>query len=426
MKTTARLVALLVLVLMVFGTVSGCSLDDAENANPVIMKVNDLEITKFDFHMRYLANESYYEFMYGAINAKTYFDIVMEDVTEFAVAVNHAKETGRTLSADVIIGIENDVERQCEYVYNQYLERIDETITGEEEIRAAVYDLYQQEMGYTLDDYRGYLYNYIYNNTLLREFRDSIVVDVTPGQDEIIAYINHQVIASSMTDFATFANGYDLFLKGEGGVPYFVPRNCFTVNTLFIAFDSETDDDGNTTYDDTAALETAQEIDKLIRDGISSARFEDMIAEMGDDELMKNDDCRDWGYLINESLIRRYETGFVYAAMNLKNGKWLPKDQNINDMPELTKFKTNDNHNLIKVRTESGIHYLIINRVFLKGEMPYQIGDALWNFAYDGAYEAMCDIEYDNQYETWLGSAKITYYYERFQAEYLPNSNLQF
>lgn len=56
--------------------------------------------------------------------------------------------------------------------------------------------------------------------------------------------------------------------------------------------------------------------------------FEELIAEKGEDEGMKQDGFKDTGYIMNENFISKYSDGFGYAAMKLYFGRdWEPAEE---------------------------------------------------------------------------------------------------
>lgn len=414
MKTPIKLTVLLLALIFILGTFCSCTVK--EDANPVIMTVDDFELTKFDFNMSYANHQYYYHFLYGAITAEEYFNRVMEDVTRFAVAVNRAQKLGITLTESEEAEIMKEVQEQCDHVYEQYRERVVSTITDEEEIKAEIYRLYEVDMGFTFDEYRALYENTLRNNKIAHKLYEQVVADVTPDEDLILTYMQNQVLSQSQMSFSEFAYNYENFITGKGAVPFFVPDNCFTVNRLFLAYTNVGSSEAPE-YDDSMAALKAEDIDSLLNLGIGLEEFDKLILSMGDDADMKNETCLDWGYLVHKSLESSYEDGFVYAAMELAGFDFKPLDSEA-ALPELTYFATTDNKQIVKFCTETGINYLMINRNFIKGNMKYELGDEVWNLAYEGAYNIECDNVYDQVYETWFAEAKITYYYDRFKDEY--------
>lgn len=415
MKTHTKLVILLLALAMSLGVLCSCKVK--EETNPVIMTVDNFELTKFDFNMSYANHQYYYHYVYGAISADEFFNRVMKDLTRFAVAVNRAHKLGITLTESEEAEIMKEVQEQCDHVYEQYLERVVSSITGEEEIKAEVYRLYELDMGFSFDEYRIMYENTVRNSKMAHKLYEQVVADVTPDESLVLKYMQNQVLNQSQMSFGEFADKYKSFISDNGDVPFFVPDNCFTVNRLFLAYNN-VGSDSEPEYDDSMAALKAEDIDSLLTLGISFDDFNKLILSMGDDAAMKNDTCLDWGYLVHKSLEKSYDDGFVYAAMQLSGDSFKPSNADA-ELPKLTYFDTTDNKQIVKFYTETGINYLMINRKFIKGNMQYERGDEVWNLAYEGAYQIECDNVYDKVYESWFAEAKITYYYDRFKDEYI-------
>lgn len=397
MKASKRIAMLLVAAVIAFTSV-GCL--NTDKANPVIMTAGNFQLHKFDFGLSYQSNEYYTYFQYGAMDAETYFNRVLEDVTRYAVALNEATKRGIKLDASEETQVDELLEQRIEEIDEAYRETIDASVTDKEEIQRLLEEKYIQALGFTREKYKEYCRNSIYNNLLIAKFREVATQDVMLDEAQVHEYIASAVKAAYGESFGEFVDQYNAFLENGTRAPYFVPEDCISVNRLLVT-----------------STQKEREVDEMLNDGISKSDFYQLITEIGEDEKMKQDNYLDWGYIIHESIPANYSEGFAYAALYANTGK--RPNVPVEKKPSIQKFITNDNKTIVKLKNEEGVSYIIMNRSFLKGEMPYQEGDEIWNIAFEEAYIKARNDDFGRQCDEWVEKTKVTYYLDRFKQDYM-------
>lgn len=402
MKTFKKAAMLLIAAAIVL-TSAGCL--NVDKSNPVIMTAGNFQLHKFDFGLSYQSNEYYTYLQYGAMDAETYFNKVLEDVTRYAVALNEATKRDIKLDESEEAQVDELLGQRINDIDEEYRKNIDQTVTDEAEIQRLLEEKYVQALGFTREKYIEYCRNSIYNNLLIAKFREIATEDVLLDEAQVHEYIAAAVKSSYGGSFGEFVDKYNAFLEGGTTAPYFVPEDCISVNRLLIT-----------------STQKEEEVDSLLSNGISKDAFYQLITEIGEDEKMKQDNYLDWGYIVHESIPANYSEGFAYAALYADTSK--RPNVPIDKKPAIRKFVTNDNKTIIKFKNEEGVSYIIKNRSFLKGEMPYQEGDEIWNIAYEEAYIKARNEEFGRQCEEWVEKTKVTYYLDRFKQDYMGAAGL--
>lgn len=398
-----KFIALFISIAALLMMFTGCTVD--EN-NPVILTAGKATFHKFDFNLKYLNGEYYYHYTLGAMSDEQYFQLVLDEVTELAVALNEAKKRGIELTEAEETELQTRLDEECELVMEQYRSFVDSSITDEAEIQKAAEEQLVTDLGFSYEDYRKYYEVSLRNTMILTKLYNEVTADVTPDEDDIRSYIESCTIREMENDFATFAETYKAFLKDGLTTPYFIPANCITVNHIYLP------------NDDAEALAAEEIIDaELSKGGMTFERFEELIDEFGKDENMNSDRYREWGYLVHDSLESDFVDGYVFAANRLiDDSKLMPGAE---DIPEFTEFKMDGSKYIIKLMAEDGIYYIGLNQRFLKGSMPCEEGGDIWNISYEGAYVTECDYAYQLECDKWLEDTKVTYFYENFVDEYV-------
>lgn len=404
-KTLTRLIAISIAAIILATGILGCINEDPNN--PVILTAGNFQMHDFDFMLAFTSDEYYNYYTYGAQTPEEYFERILETVTDRAVALNYAKKNKIELSESELSDIDKQLEEQFKLVEENYCSQVDESITDEQAIISEAYKLLEKDLGYDVDSYKSYLKTSMINSAIIEKLRNNIANKIELSESDVKAYISDIMLKyKNTTTFSDFQEKYNLFLGGKDSEPYLVNEDCFTVGQLLLKFEDE---------DETAAHNTEETIDKILNQGFTEDRFYELIAEYGQDENMKNDRYIDWGYLVHDSLTPAYPKGFVYAANNLREET--SHSFNI-DAVELVRFTSSDGKRVIKFTSTDGIHYLILNRIFPRGEIKYEEGDDIWNMAYQAAFARMVESEYQKALAEWNEKTKVTYYFDRFRDKY--------
>lgn len=404
-KTLTRLIAISIAAIILATGVFGCINEDPNN--PVILTAGNFQMCDFDFMLAFTSDEYYNYYTYGAQTPQEYFERILSTVTDRAVALNYAKKHKIKLTESELAEIDNQLAEQFKLVEENYCAQVDESITDEQAILSEAYKLLEKDLGYDVDSYKSYLKTSMINSAVIEKLRNNIADQIELTEADVKLHISDIMLKyKNTTSFSDFQEKYNEFLNGKDSEPYLVNEDCFTVGQLLLKFE-----DG----DETDAHNTEEAIDRILNQGFTEDRFYELIAEYGQDENMKKDRYIDWGYLVHDSLTPAYPEGFVYAANNLRE----ETSSSFNmDAIELVRFTSSDGKNVIKFTSTDGIHYLILNRVFPRGEIKYEEGDDIWNMAYQAAFARRVDTEYQKAVEEWREKTKVTYYYDRFRNKY--------
>lgn len=404
-KSLTRLIAISIAVIIMATGTLGCINEDPNN--PVILTAGNFQMCDFDFMLAFTADEYYTYYLYGAHTPQEYFERILSTVTDRAVALNYAKKHKIELSEAELADIDKQLAEQFKVVEENYCSQVDESITDEQAILSEAYKLLENDLGFDVDSYKSYLKTSMINSAVIEKLRNNIADQIELSEADVKLHISDIMLKyKNTTSFDDFQEKYNQFLNGEDSEPYLVNEDCFTVGQLLLKFE-----DG----DETAAHNTEKTIDEILNQGFTEDRFYELISEYGQDENMKKDRYIDWGYLVHESLAPAYPQGFVYAAYNLYGEKNLGFGS---DKVELVDFTSSDGKTVIKFTSTDGIHYLILNRVFPRGEIKYEEGDDIWNMAYQAAFARRVESEYQKSLEEWKEKTKVTYYFDRFRDKY--------
>ncbi len=404
-KLSTRLAAAVTAAILMLIGFSGCVDDDPNN--PVIMTAGNFQMHEFDFMLAFTSDEYYNYYTYGAWTPEEYFNRILNTATERAVALNYAKKNKIELSETELADIEKQLEASFAAIEEEYRGKVDEAITGEKEITEEAHRLIEKDLGYDIESYKKYIRTSMINSAVIEKIRDRLGDDIELTESDVKKHIADIMLKyKNTTSFTDFVDKYNDFLKGGSTEPYLVNEDCFTVGQLLLSFDEGGKD---------AAHTAEASIDADLNEGFTVESFYGLISEFGQDENMKKDRYIDWGYVVHDSLTPSYSNGFVYAAKNLIEDTDPARGE---EMPELTIFINSKGERIVKFTSDDGIHYLILNRIFPKGEIKYEEGDDIWNIAYQAAFTREVDSAYSAALKEWMEKTKVTYYYDRFKDRY--------
>lgn len=404
-KTLTRLIAISIAAIVLATGVLGC-IDEDPN-NPVILTAGNFQMCDFDFMLAFTSDEYYNYYTYGAQTPQEYFERILATVTDRAVALNYAKKNKIELSESELADIDKQFAERFKVVEENYCSQVDKSITDEKAILTEAYKILENDLGYDVDSYKSYLKTSMINSAVIGKLRKNIEDKIDLSEEDVKLHIMDVMLKyKNTTSFTDFQEKYTGFLNGKDTEPYLVNEDCFTVGQLLLKFE-----DGN----EADARSTEATIDEILNQGFTEDRFYELINEYGQDENMKNDRYIDWGYLVHDSLAPAYPKGFIYAAYNLLEEANLGFGM---DKVELVDFTSSDGKSVIKFTSTDGIHYLILNRVFPRGEIKYEEGDDIWNMAYQAAFARRVESEYQKSLAEWKEKTKVTYYFDSFRDKY--------
>ena len=437
-------------IVLAFALVTGCSLKDKDKTpgatepagtetneggtvktpgNPVVITSPNLDYTLYDFRQSYYSNQYYMYMMYGMIGPAEYFDMVVDDSSSFIYVYNAAVDAGVTLDEQETADLDERFNTQIENVISQYANDVDESVTDEAERRAAAIELLNEDLAADDLDYDSFLTLARHNleiYTLADKYYMQLhdAVDVTEA--EVLEYVDGLLESSSEMTMQTFKDSFDAYEGGSGIFPVYVPDDCFTVDHIFLEFESSLDENGGAVFDTASRRDTEAAIEEALENTADYEAFMELEVDYGEDPGMDEESYRENGYLIHADFDSQYFTGFTYAAMNLRYGSWTPTPDaetgETYELPELKYFTLQDGTKVVKVATERGVHYIIVNKIFEKGNVSYEKGDSYWLSWLDGAKDDKFAEQYDTLRAEWEEKFPITVHSDIFRAEFVPAS----
>ncbi|MBR0157268.1 MAG: hypothetical protein IJM20_07110 [Clostridia bacterium] len=406
-KTEIILLAALMLATALIS--AACSKDEEEEQdpmNPVVLKIGEFELKKFYFDSLYATHEKYYYLSAGAITQEEYFNTVVDAVEDYAVTLKEARDRNFTVTAEEEETIKNDTEAQWQYIREEFLRRVDSSITEEDQIEAEFARLFEVDTGYTPEAYREYLAESMHDRILIKKLYDSVTEEVEPTDEEVRSYLDLKVNSLSQETFAAFADKYAAYRDGSGEPFIFIPADCFAVDQLLLEGDGA------------AAL--AEQIDARFEGGISFDQFIMLVSgDSNADENMRNEKFRSLGYLMHASTVPSYPQELAYGAYAASGSKIYP-GMSPEYSPEYTVLKTSDGKTVVKVAAAGSIRYVTVVKTYIKGNVSYHQGDDIWNMGYEGAKAQVGKTYFDGKVAEWRKAAKIEWFFDRFKSNYVP------
>lgn len=331
---------------------------------------------------------------------------VMESMVSERILEAKAKEMGvyDLTEADYA---EIDREAQASYAEQMDFYRAYVDVEGmtDEEASGAVKNFMQENMGVSLEDMRAELEE----TWWMRKAFDAITADVRVDDSALQAAYDAR-IADQKQRFEAYPDDYE-YSQMSGELILYNLEGYRAVRSLLIAFeDDEIQERIDALTDEIAELDAAKDADQIAQaqaelDGYyaqllpeaqaaldqinSGADFGELMAELGDDNAMKDGALKESGYYLSENSLL-YSREMISAAMALEN----PKD-----------------HSGL-VRVPEGI--CILEYV---GEVPAgavsleDVRDALMEETLD----QLRTEAYEAQVDQWLEEAGAAYYPERMQ-----------
>ena len=312
-KHFAKLIALLVAVLMICSALA-CS---AVDSNPTIGKVGKV---KLDLNMYYSRYQNYAQYLSYGVSGATIAAQIKNELIVYGVALDKCYKLGLDKFTDEEIAeIDAQLDESIKSVLEGYKDKIDKSITDPTEIYNAEMKLFKAELKKNGMSYKAYvksIRNSLEENYMLDKLRAYSDAEVTITDDDIDAFIQEQ---------------------SSGMIPLYNPENIFFVKHLLVKYSSTKEDaavptggaQGKNGVWDLEGFEKITEVMNYLKSEEATLEgFEELIAEKGEDEGMKQDGFKDTGYIMNENFISKYSDGFGYAAMKLYFGRdWEPAEE---------------------------------------------------------------------------------------------------
>lgn len=465
-RNTKGIVALLLAVIMIVSAFASCKLTDepndeeqpteaaategiaeasaqpTETASPygkldntgneisgltVVMRSDNYEITLYDYGQSFYNGRKLQYYMYGMLTPEQYCESVVDEVAMLLYLLESAKEAGVELTEEEIANADKIIDDQLEELLTRYEENAGEDV---EDKHAAALEKLEEDLkndGIDFDSFlklaKGNIHMYNTADKYYKTLDDAVEI----SEEDVNAYITEQrdkTANISVSDFVQAVSGYN---EGSSPYPVIIPDDCFSVNHIFLMFESDTDEEGVAHANKESRSEDEAKIEKLIGEAADYEAFMALESEYGEDPGMDNERYREYGYIIHPSLATDYFPGFVYAAMNLHEGGWTPPHdlENGDDVDygerELSFFELKDGTKVVKVYTDSGVHYIIVNKEYKKGDVQYEIGDEFWQSWEDALKQQKMSEIYASLSEEWKAKYRIDVDMDSILAKYASN-----
>ncbi len=403
-KTLVRVLAVLMIAAMSVGLM-GCV--SSYNTDPIVAKVGGVKLRLSQYLALYNntdqnSNPFYTYLQYGLIDRKQYAEYMLDELVDYGVQLDQLEVQNITLDSDEEAKLQQDVDDQvASYVKTNYLSKVDESITDENERYEAALQLfkdYLKKNKSSFEKYRKGVEDNLRQNARLNKLREITVKDVTVSNDDVLAYVKD----NTKTDIkvSDFYSAWSQFLQmSTKALPLFMPhpenaveddpdteddetaeadpfKEFFSVKHLLIKFEKTAGDDVEDLEaygaDDKVFNEKKDEFEASLST-LTSEQFLEKCFDSAycDDPGMKTPTYQYFGYLMQESLLASYYKGFGYAAMKLRFGddwksaaeKAEPKEgeEAVTAEYKVEMIELADGVKVAKVYTTAGVHYIIIN-----------------------------------------------------------------
>ena len=404
-KRLLRSTAILILLAVSALAIQGCKLKEEENklyGLTVVMSSKNVDMTVYDFSQSYYSNQYYQYLMFGLIQPDQYCDMIIDDLSNFMYILNAAYDADVDLTSEEREELDKTIADQLEQLLAGYDEKVP---AGTENVREEALKLFEQDLFQDGLDYPSFMElatKNLYMYHIANKYYNQLAEEIAVTDDEVFAYISQQYETQKENTVTDFADALSGFIYDGTAFPVYVPEDCFSVNHIYLAFETLPSDDDSVLYDAESRTEDEATIESRFPDVAGFDGFMELETEYGEDPGMDDEGYREYGYIIHPSMDEDYFAGFVYAAMNLHDGEWVPSEDADYELPELTFFELKDGTDVVKVKTESGVHYIIVNKEFKKGSVRYEKGDKVWESWKDAVNNNNLDEKFDALYNEWM------------------------
>lgn len=384
--------------------------NEEADGSTVVMRCGDVEFNLYDYGQAFYNGTYIQYYMYGLMTPDQYCDSVIEELSGLMYMIRAAKDNGVTVTDEEKAEIAESVDDYIEQVLVNYQDFVEEDV---EDIEAAALALLEEDLaadGLDLDSFRVLAANNLCLHKYAEKYYNELNESVSVSDDDVRTYLEEKLETAAEMSMSDFVADMDGYYEGDSPYPVYVVDDCFSVNHIYMAFESSFDENGNNVYDTASRREDEAELESRFADTADYAAFMELENEYGEDPGMDSEMYRENGYLIHGDLVNDYFAGFVYAAMNLHEGSWATPvaegEEPVAD-PELTFFELQDGTKVVKVYTESGVHYIIVNKELKKGAVEYTVGDEHWESWRKAASETRLNDLYEQLMDEWTAKYEI-------------------
>ena len=368
----------------------------------VVMRCDDVELNMYDFGQGFYNSQYIQYYMYGMMQPDQYCSMVIDELSTLIYLVSEAKANGLELTEDELIEIDSTIDEHVVQLLKSYEEQVADDVADKAAQAKADFESDLAEDDLDFDSFITLAKNNLKLHTLAEKYYNTLLESVKASDDEVTAYIRDNIDAAKELSMLDFSDQMNAYFEGSGPYPLYIIDDCFSVNHIYLAF--ETSEDGTEYLTESRKEDEAAVEAKLpeLEDFNAFMEYEKTIGE--DPGMDEGSPYVENGYLIHPDLIDSYFTGFVYAAMNLHEGVWrAPVDAQSTPAPdqELTYFELKDGEKVVKVCTESGVHYIIVNKEYKRGDVEYEIGDEIWESWRTAASEEAMNGLYEQLINEW-------------------------
>jgi len=147
-KTTARALALLLVIAMALIAFAGCSVT---NPNATVLTVGDIKIGMSKYYSLFSSYKQFYS-AYGIYDVSTseklriFQDTIFDILVESYLPLHWANENGVTLTEEEAAKVQEDFETQLNEYLDEFKDDVDESITDEAAIREAELKLFKNSL----------------------------------------------------------------------------------------------------------------------------------------------------------------------------------------------------------------------------------------------------------------------------------------
>lgn len=405
--------------------------NESFNALSIVMRSGDTELTLYDFSQAFYSNQYFQYLMYGMIDSAQYCDIVVQDLSTLIYIYNDAKANGVELTQEELDDVDALIDDHIEGIIDNYVEQLEEPTDDEEFNRITAKELLisdLQQDGLDLESFIELAKKNVLMNNIAEKHYHSIMDSVRVSDDEVRKYVDDMLETATEGTVSDFVADMNAYYEGSAPCPVYIIDDCFSVNHIYMGFETDVAEDGTGSYLTDSRKDDEAELEARLAQTADYAAFMELEKEFGEDPGMDEDSpYREYGYIIHADLVDDYFAGFVYAAMNLHEGEWhAPIDPDSAEEPaadpELTFFTLQDGTKVVKVYTESGVHYIIVNKEYKRGPVEYQVGDEVWESWRDEASQDAVAELFSTLSEEWAEKYPIDVDMYTIRSEFAPDS----
>lgn len=308
---------------LVFAAFAGCS---AKVSNPVVGKVGDMEI-RFQTYYNIYFNNMYIQSLYGTYDVSTaekyraFQDMVFDSIIDSLLPIYVAKKNGVTLTDEEEAEVQKKLQEQIDSLYEDYADKVDESITDEAEKRAAEEKLLLEDLkanGLTYDKYIKSIEESLRDQAIGKKYADGLMAEVTVSDEDVQAYYDEQLAYYQeryAEDAANYFDDYSSYLTNGGLQPLVVPEGYNYYKHILILDPEEGEE---------------KDVDAIVAEVYAKIQagedFDALIEEYGEDPGMKNEPYKTEGYILSEANASDYYEEFSAAALALeKEGDVTPE-----------------------------------------------------------------------------------------------------